>query len=57
MLLLNRWRDSFALVMQQQGYEELVAWITWQRSRRHVQINKQTMNNFYTRKRSEDTQN
>ncbi|WP_199062998.1 IS1 family transposase [Serratia sp. ASV30] len=57
MLLLNRWRDSFALTMKQQGYEELVAWIAWQRSRRHVQINKQTMNNFYTRKRSEDTRN
>ncbi|WP_337048925.1 hypothetical protein [Serratia fonticola] len=56
MLLLNRWRDSFALAMQQQGYEELVAWIAWQRSRRHVQVNKQTMNNFYARARTESTQ-
>ncbi|MEX2950110.1 hypothetical protein AB4K01_02775 [Serratia fonticola] len=55
MLLLNRWRDSFALAMQQQGYEELVAWITWQRSRRHVQVNKQTMNNFHTRIKTDES--
>lgn len=28
MFLLNRWQDSFTLAIQQQGYEELVAWIT-----------------------------
>lgn len=54
MLRLNRWRDSFALAMQQQGCEELVAWMAWQRSRRHVQVNKRTMDNFYARARTED---
>ncbi|MEB0045795.1 MULTISPECIES: hypothetical protein [unclassified Pseudomonas] len=31
----TRWREQFLLLIEQRGYQELLQWITWMRSRRN----------------------